>query len=174
MSLPLTWVETTRDLGAGGRAFERRASAAERAALAETLGLVAVGSLTFAGRVRPLDDGRIGLEARLLADVTQTCVVTLEPIIAHVDEEIDLELWPAAMLTQRQLDGEQAILGGEDPEALTALGEAETGRIAFEVLSAALDPYPRKSGAEVDWKDPTDDPATSSPFAVLSRLKDPD
>ncbi len=48
----------------------------------------------------------------------------------------------------------------------------DVGRIVYETLSAGLDPYPRKEGAEFDWADPKTGVADSAnPFAVLKKLK---
>jgi hypothetical protein len=48
------------------------------------------------------------------------------------------------------------------------------GRIVYETVSAALDPYPRKSGAEFTWSDPREAEAAAraNPFALLKKLKD--
>ena len=44
-------------------------------------------------------------------------------------------------------------------------GTIEVGRVVFETLSAALDPYPRKSGATLEWQDPesAEEPAGIGP-----------
>ena len=52
--------------------------------------------------------------------------------------------------------------------------EIDVGRVVFETLSAALDPYPRKNGASLEWQDPesAEGVGASGPFGALKKLKD--
>lgn len=174
MSKPaLTWIEETRDLGAGGRRVERRATAEERQAVAVALGLLACDALGFTYVVKPRAHGRWWLEGTLSADVVQACVVSLEPVAARIEEAVGIELWPPELIDERaDGSGDRAILGADDPEPLDRLGRIETGRLAFEILSAGLDPYPRKPGTEFDWSEgESEPPQGDSPFAALKALK---
>lgn len=171
MTCALTWIEETRELGENGRERRRIATDAECRAIVEGLGLVSCDSLEFTYTLRPLGEGRYRLRGDLCARVKQACVVTLEPVAARVDEHIDLEFWPSSLLAPHPSDGEHAILGSDEPESLGPSGQIETGRIAFEVLAAALDPYPRKDGAAFEWSEESDSAQKESPFAVLAKLK---
>ena len=73
----------------------------------------------------------------------------------------------------RQANKAGAKLGNDDVEPLEH-GRVPVGRIVFETLSAALDPYPRKEGAEFEWRDKKDGGQDQAPrpFDILSRLKD--
>src|SRR5438067_9430646 len=62
------------------------ATEAERAALARRLGLVAVDLLSARLSWRRQASGLIRLEGELEAQVTQSCVVTLEPVAARVTD----------------------------------------------------------------------------------------
>ena len=65
-----------------------------------------------------------------------------------------------------------SVLVGPDVDILER-GVIPVGRIVFETLSASLDPYPRRPGAEFTWQDQHQvEPEETSPFAVLSQLKD--
>jgi len=98
--------------------------------------------------------------------------LSLEPLPAKLDETFDTEFWRDAPLDEGGED--KSVLSGPDVEPLAG-DEIPVGRIVFETLSAALDPYPRKEGAAFEWEDAAaKDPAKTSPFAVLSRLKDKD
>ncbi len=171
--MSLDWIDETRELGAGGRATTRRASAEECKSVAAALGILACNNLVFDYTLKPIADGRYRLKGTLKADVTQECVVSLEPVPATIEEEVRIEFWPPHLLAERRVNGEHVILGETDPEPIGQPGRIETGRIAFEVLSAALDPYPRKEGVEFHHVDPEDDVAAARehPFAVLAQLK---
>ncbi|MGQ0673346.1 MAG: YceD family protein [Hyphomicrobium sp.] len=168
------WVDETRDLGERERKVSRTANAGQRARLADDLGLLACERLQFEYAVQPRGEGRYRVRGRLDADVTQACIVTLEPVPATLSEEVDVSFWPAHLVGLSPGGGEQSILAGDDPEPIGPMGRLETGRIAFEVVSAALDPYPRKQGAEFSGdgaSDGEDDPSADHPFAALARLK---
>ena len=63
------------------------------------------------------------------------------------------------------------MLQGPDIEPLEG-HEIAIGRIVFETLAAALDPYPRKGDASFNWTEPDNpDEKKTSPFAVLAKLK---
>ena len=99
----------------------------------------------------------------------QACIVTLEPVPGAVKDTFDVEFW--LDFARRAAEAEQSVLSGPDVEPL-ALGVIDAGRIVFECLSAALDPYPRKHGAEFGWRDPVQEKAgDSSPFVILAKLK---
>lgn len=165
------WTHLVTDLPERGLTRERAATAAERAAIANELGLVACDALVFDYRLVQRGGGRVHLSGRLLATVTQRCVVSLAPVPARLSESVDVEFWPAQMISQ-QVEGETEILSGPEVEPIDN-GVLDVGRIVFEVLSASLDPYPRAEGVAFDWDDPrdTDGLKTDHPFAGLSRLK---
>jgi hypothetical protein len=52
----------------------------EMAAIATLLDLKTLGDLAFAYRIRPGGGGRLHLSGRLKARVTQTCIVSLDPV----------------------------------------------------------------------------------------------
>jgi hypothetical protein len=93
----------------------------------------------------------------------------------EIDEEVTTEFWPPEEIAGRTSEGEHAILGELDAEALGPQGRLEIGRLAFEVLSAAIDPYPRKDGAEFTWREEGEEEGSHSagagPFAALEKLK---
>lgn len=172
--MTLDWLDETRDIGKGGRAVTREANETDRRKLAEALDLIACEALDFDYMIKPLSEGRYRLSGRLKASVTQACVVSLEPVPSTIGEEVSLEFWPAELLSERAIGGEHDVLGEADPEPLGQLGRIDSGRIAYEVLSAALDPYPRKAGAEFEYAGAPEDTAAKErahPFAALARLQ---
>jgi hypothetical protein len=64
-----------------------------------------------------------------------------------------------------------------DPEPIVA-GQIAVGRVVFECLTAAIDPFPRKPDATLDRTstapDGDDGGKPESPFAVLANLRPKD
>ena len=61
----------------------------ERAALARRFGLLALDSLTAKVGLMPADGGLVRIHGTLAAEVTQACVVTLEPVTARVEASFE-------------------------------------------------------------------------------------
>ena len=67
--------------------------------------------------------------------------------------------------------GDREVSSIPDTEPMTD-GRIEAGKLIYEILSAALEPYPRKPGVEFDWVDPKlKDAGDQGPFAALAKLK---
>jgi len=124
-------------LGAGEAIYDIEASEAERAALAERLGLVSLNRLTAHVVLRRAAGGMVRLAASLAADLVQTDVVTLDPLPAHLEDEFTLLFAEA---------GEDED-GAFDPDAETVEtmenGRIDLGEAVAQQLSLAMDPYPR-------------------------------
>lgn len=173
----LDWVHLTTEIPESGRRFERRATEAERAAVAKELELAGCPRLDVSYQVRALHNGRYRVEGRIDADVVQSCVVTLEPVAQRIDEAFDVTFDPRGE-EERPVSSEREILSEPDVEPL-ADGRIEIGRVAFELVASALDPYPRKPGADLEQIAPhvvasgnDDGDKAPNPFAVLAKLKD--
>ena len=103
-------------------------------------------------------------------------MVTLEPVAQAVSEPVDMEFWPAEQVTPAAsgAPGAEIEVALEGPEPYSG-GSVDLGQIAYEVFAAALDPYPRKPGAEFAWASETDragEEAENGPFAALKALKE--
>lgn len=119
---------------------------AERAALAARMGLIALDSLAAEVTVRRLSGGPLyRVKGRLLADVVQSCVVTLEPVPGHVEEDFD-ELYAAEGYEPPE-DDEDA----EQPEFFDG-HTIDLGELAAQILLLSLDLYPRAPGAALALK----------------------
>jgi hypothetical protein len=155
--------------GASAKTGRIEATADERAQIAKTLDLLDCTSLVLSYNLKPMQPSGFRMRAEVTAEVVQACVVTTEPVASTAREEVDLDLLPAT--TGREDDAEVSF----DPlsESLTetyADGRIDLGQYAFELLSTAIDPYPRKAGAE--FADPGEaNTAKLSPFAVLGKLR---
>jgi uncharacterized metal-binding protein YceD (DUF177 family) len=161
------------DVGERGLARTRKATDEERIELARELDIPSCESLSVAYEVKPRGNGRYTFTGTLEAEVTQACVVTLDPVPARLSETFAIELAPAGTLEdETALSGEREVLSIPDVEPIED-DRIELGAMVYGVLSAALPPYPRKEGVEFDWVDPRieADPEVASPFAALAKLK---
>jgi len=158
-----------------GLEVEIVASETERAALADLNGLVAIPALTAKLRIRRWRSDGLEIDGEVRATVRQTCVVTLEPFDAEIAELIHLRFAPppeehARRKPREAQDLAQDIdIAGEDPPDPLIGGVADLGASVSEFLTLALDPYPRKPGAQFQEPAPAAD-AEASPFATLRTL----
>ncbi|MBB5711957.1 YceD family protein [Sphingomonas xinjiangensis] len=165
-------------IGAGESKVEIHAEPAERAALAQRFGMVSVERLDaqFA-----LHRGASGIIARgrVLAEVTQACVVTDEPLLVRVDEPFAIRFVPEP---EDGAGGEDELELSED-ECDTVFftgGTIDLGEAAAETLALGLDPYPRSPNAAAVLREAgviSEDEAkalaqSSGPFGGLAALKD--
>ena len=170
LSRPLR-VDEIRD-GASG---EIAATRAEMDAIARMLDLVALEGLTFIYRLKHGGGGRLHLTGSLHAKVTQTCVVSLDPVEASLDVPAEVEFWPASLIDELERSAEEpGSLGLLDwPEAVVE-GRIDLGPVIYETLATALEPYPKREGVSFDWSQgPSEEAgsAKSGPFAALAALK---
>ncbi len=172
-------IEPHMGFGADATAFKIEAGPEERAALAARFGLISLDGFTAEGRLEVFEGGASArLEGHIRAEVVQACVVTLEPVAAHVEDDFTLLYAKAAASgtgAGREAEVEvEAEAGDEDaPEPLPA-GGIDIGEAAAECLGLALDPYPRAPGADEALAALTKGEAAEepeSPFSVLGRLK---
>jgi hypothetical protein len=144
------------------------ASPAERAALAEANGLVELAKLTAAFLLRRA--GRaVSVSGAVHAEFTQTCVVTLEPFAAALDEPVDVRFAPPSReRPSGRSEAETLALDGADPPDPIVEGRIDLGALASEFLALGLDPYPRKPGAE--FTPPAEGLPPESPFEALAEI----
>ena len=167
MDAILDWKYDTRAIPEVGLPVTREATAEERAAVATAMDLVACTRLVARFEVTPATAGRFLLMGSVDVTVMQTCVVTLEEIERRYSAPLDLEFWPAETLAEDE-EGDIDPLGA-DREPIED-GRIDVGRVVYEELASAIDPFPRRDGAAVDWED-KEGAARTHPFAQLARLK---
>jgi uncharacterized protein len=169
----LPWADAVHDIPESGLVRTREASPEELTAIARTLDLVACAGLKAIYSIKPMLDGRYSLSGTVYADISQTCVVTLDPVESSIEEHFEATFWPEQSMPAPR-GGEVDLDDEPDPEPIVA-GQLAVGRAVFECLAATIDPFPRKPGAILDWNgDAAEGVATSardSPFAVLANIK---
>jgi uncharacterized metal-binding protein YceD (DUF177 family) len=166
---PLVWTTDVTDVPANGMEFKRIATDEERAAVAKTLDLLACDKLTATYRVRRGAGEGYGVRGKFTADVIQACVVTLAPVYDTITQDFAVEFHPASALVD-DATGATDLDTEIDMEPIDGT-TLTIGRVIFEELAAALNPYPRRPGAE--YVAPSDAAAAAkpNPFAVLEKLK---
>src|SRR5262249_43903450 len=121
----------------------------------------------------PAGGGRYLLTGTLRAEVSQACVVTLEPVASIIEDAFEQAFWPPEDMPAPK-SGEVDLEEAADPEPIVA-GQIAVGRVVSECLAGALDPYPRAEGAALDRQAaaPREDThaTAESPFAVLANIK---
>lgn len=156
-------------IGEAGLAQTVVAKPQEFEAIASYLDLAALKALSGEFALTRWRGKGVRLTGKLVADVVQTCVVTLEPIDAHIEAEFERRFLPPDKLEREpEEDGEIVVdpTAEDPPEPLTH--ELDLGEILIEELALNLDPYPRKAGVEFHE---SQDAPRDNPFAVLAKLK---
>jgi uncharacterized metal-binding protein YceD (DUF177 family) len=153
-----------------GLTEELTATEDERRALAERFGLNALHELSALLRLEPWRRGGVKVTGRFEARVEQTCVVTLEPFEQPMSEEITRYFAgrnsPGPTPVVRSVES----LGEDEPEIISG-GSIDLGELVAESFGLALDPYPRKPGAEFKSAAERGDEPRMGPFAGLKSLK---
>jgi uncharacterized metal-binding protein YceD (DUF177 family) len=162
------------ELALGSLAIDLVAEPSECDAVARRLGLLAVASLRAQGVVEAAGRGAVRVRGTLVAELTQECVVTLEPIPARVEAEFD------RLFVRSEEAGHLVVLDPEGPDQEPLVGDRlDVGELVVEELALALNPYPRSAEADA-WlarfgrAGPEERDASASPFARLARAVDKD
>lgn len=155
------------------RAFDIQPEASERAELARELGLLALDALRFVGEVRPSGRADAVLEARLLAQATQACVVSLAPVPCTLDAVVQRTY----VADWSDPEGDEIEMPEDDSrEPMPTLLDLRA--VMAEALALALPDYPRAPGAtlgEAVFAAPGVEPLRDEalrPFSGLAALKD--
>lgn len=160
------------------------ATEAERKALAERFELESIDRLVATVRLRSVRGGQmVRVAGELEADVVQTCVVTLEPVPAHVSERFEALFAPESMIDDPGLEIDfDASLSDEDIPEPMENNRIDIGELTAQHLSLGLDPYPHAEGVDFEGyreheegetaeEEAAEEPEKPNPFAVLQKLK---
>ena len=155
-----------------GRDVEIVPDEAERAVLAEKLGVSSVDRLEV--RLHAVKfRGGMRVTGRLAGAVTQPSVVTLEPIVQEIAEPIDRVFLPGGEKEYAVSANAEIFvdLSGEDIPDHFEGNEADLTALIVETLALAVDLYPRREGESLDELGLKPDVEETSPFAALKALK---
>jgi hypothetical protein len=169
---PFSHQIVTGDIPPGGRHYRIEADAGERRLLADALGIPDIVSLSAQLEVRPVRGRSFTLRGTLNSLVVRTDVVTLDPVVQEIAEDIDVTLMPAEGPAPRARRKEILIdIVETDGPDLFHNGRIDLGVIVGEHLALGLDPYPRAPGVDFAGHIEDDPAADPSPFAALAKLK---
>jgi hypothetical protein len=173
-SLPLAHSYNLARLGNAGDKVAFSANETERTAIARWSGIVLLESFEAQVEIAKLAPNRFDLSFLLTADVTQACVVTLEPVKSRMERRFERKLQfhgPARHKQATSESGLELVLDSEEdgPEEIDSLHYDLAGPVLEEFV-LSLEPYPRRPGVEFSPKTVTQD-QPESPFAVLKGLK---
>lgn len=155
-----------------GERLDLAADEAECVAIAKRLGLASLARVEAHVRLERRGDV-VRAEGRLLAALDQTCVITGEPVAAHVDEPFAILFTPEP--TEGDHDEDIELATNECDVVFYEGAQIDLGGAIADTLALSLDPYPRSAGADAALKEAgvmTEEQA--SPFAVLAKLKNSD
>ena len=110
----------------------------------------------------------------------QTSVVSLEPVVEEVEEDLSLHFVPEPDERARSRADAEIVVDvmEEEPPEMFAGGVIDLGELVIEHLAIAMNPYPRKAGEEfppdevsslIDREESVQKKET--PFSVLDALK---
>jgi hypothetical protein len=171
---PLDWTVLADTVSRAGCARQYEASPAECEAVARFLGITAVNRLALTCRLSRRDSDRILMRGTLKAEAVQACVVTCDPVVTDIDDEVEVEFWPEADSASEGAEPEIDVsIEDAEPPSVIQNGRVELGALTVELLGIRLDPYPRAPGAEFDASAGMTHSRTgaSGPFAALASLK---
>jgi uncharacterized metal-binding protein YceD (DUF177 family) len=149
-----------------GQTLAIEANASEREALASLYKVPAIAALTATLRLERAAHGGARVSGAVHAELTQICVVSLEPFAATVDEDIDVRFAPRPQAESGHRQRETFSFADEDEPDPIIEGKIDVGALAAEFVALGLDPYPRKPG--VEFAPPAYLAPRPSPFAALT------
>ena len=129
-------------IGQGEAEVTVTAEPAERAALAERFGLLAIDSLEARYTLHS-DTGGIRATGHLSAQVTQACVASYEPVPATIEEDFNIRFLPELEESADEFE----LSEDECDTVFYSRSAIDLGEAAAETLALALDPFPRSPTA---------------------------
>ena len=170
MSSPLSRPKAVADLAR--TTLEVEADAGERRALARHFGLISLERLEAKLLISP-EDGMIGVKGTLRAELTQSCVLTLEPVTCTIDAPVQRRFGPDDEEESGD-DNEEFSLQSADPPDPVIDGLIDLGAVVAEQLALEINPFPRAPDADFGAIESADAGIEGSggTFAALAALKD--
>ncbi|MDH4415421.1 MAG: DUF177 domain-containing protein [Rhizobium sp.] len=153
------------------------ADARERAGLAELWQVEAVNRLSAELQIARWKKDGVRIKGHVSGELVQACVVTLEPVVSAIEQEIDQIFVPeGSKLARIVLDGAGEMVldpdGPDLPEQFTG-DTIDAGALVAEFAALDIDPYPKKPGVAFSGhiESKAEEDKKPSPFAVLKDWK---
>lgn len=153
------------------------ADARERGGLATLWEVEAVNRLEAELQIARWKKDGVRIKGRVTGEIVQACVVTLEPVVTAIDQEIDQIFVPeGSKLARIVLDGAgEMVLDPDGPDLPEPfVGDTiDAGALIAEFAALGIDPYPKKPGVNFAGHIESDVEEEKKPsaFAVLKDWK---
>lgn len=174
------WSIKVGQIGSHGRDMEFSASRAECAAIAKAYGLRAVNALTVRVHLAPTAGAGVRMTGRLVAEVVQACVVSLDLVTETIEEDVRRTFVPGEVLAHHneteKVAPEILVLLDEEEEPVPLVsGSLMLAPVLLEQFALGINPYPRRPDLpEPSAGEAVQDAEKTGPFAALARLRGKD
>ncbi|RLQ87318.1 YceD family protein [Notoacmeibacter ruber] len=174
---PVSHVVTATNLPAKGLVVKAEADAKQLGSLAQAHDLRAVEDFSYRLHLSPWKGRGVRIRGEVTANISQACIVTLEPVHTAIKEAVETVFVPEDSRLARPeiIEGEIVVAAeGDDLPETFSDGRIDVGALAEEFFELAIPLYPKREGATLpDDVDGERDRAAEgeNPFAVLSALK---
>ncbi len=164
-------------ISANAVAIRIEASESERAALAVLWNIIGVRSLEADLQVARWKRDGVKVKGIVRAKIVQACVVTLDPVEASIEEEVESIFVPEGSRLARIAanDTGEMVLDPDGPDIPDVFSgdTIDVGEMVSEYVALAIDPYPRKPGISFGERieSTAEDDKRPNPFAVLKDWK---
>lgn len=157
------------ELGGAPRAVSIAAEEAERAALATRFGLIGIERLEASAELAREGDV-VTATGKLVAEVTQACVASGDPVPETIAEDFALRFVPAgAEESAEEVELDEGDLDDIDYSG----GSVDLGEAVAQTMALALNPFPRAASADAKLREAgVLGEEEAGPFAALKALKD--
>lgn len=165
-----------KDIPAAGIEGCYMAQNGEMKAISELIGLGRFRAIKIEYKIAPLREDLYKMVAELDADIRQSCVVSLEEMDNHIDEQFQTEFVSGVTFQEMINALEDDLMGDVNLEPIID-GRLEIGRVLYEQLAGAVPPYPRRPEAEFcgNGNDKySAEEVIGGPFAALAQMKKDD
>lgn len=177
MRFAIFYPVNVRSLPVKGLRIKIDADDKERLQLKENHGLLAVDSFRADVHISPWKKRGVRVKGKFEAEIVQACVITLEPLHEHIDENVESVFIPedSKLVKYETLDDTGEVFvdpdGPDTPEVFHG-DSIDIGAFLEELFELSINPYPRKKGVDGDYiEDIGKKEEQVSPFAVLKQLK---
>ncbi|CAM1630644.1 Large ribosomal RNA subunit accumulation protein YceD [Bartonella apihabitans] len=177
MSFAIHYPVNVRSLPVKGIRIKIDADEKERLKLVENHGLLEVKSFHADVHISPWKKRGVRVKGKFEAEIVQACVVTLEPLPKHIEEEVESVFIPddSKLVKYQERDNTSEVFvdaeGPDTPEVFHG-DSIDIGAFLEEFFELSIDPYPRKEGVDGNYiEDMEKDKTKPSPFAILKQLK---
>lgn len=125
----------------------------------------------------------VRVSGSLKASLTQSCIITLEPVPEQIEAQIDAVFVPInSKLAKPNINAETRELiveaEGEDVPELFELPNLDVGAVAAEFFALELNPYPKSPNADetadtpAQQEEKNENDVRENPFAALAKIRD--